>query len=496
MRWLRVLGLAVPLVVADVAAQQTQDPLVRAFELERRGSYRLAAEQFRAALKQKPGEASALLGLERSLAPQQQTADMLPEVRAALVANPGGSPIYGVAVRTYAAAGFGDSARKVAERWAELEPGDEGPWRELGNALLARRDRAGARSAWLAGRARLGRPDALAAELAQLAAQDADWPAATREWLGALRRLPGYRSSALLALRQTPEADRSTVLAELARDTTFEARRVEAELRARWGDPVAGFEQLKAALPAAPVPATEALRSFAEALRGVPGQRARLALGRALEGAAERSSGPQAARVRLEAAQAYLDGGDRAAARRMLDGLARDAAGSPSLAQTASATLLRLLIEDGRMEEAESRLNELSAALPAEDRAALRRSIALGWARRGDLKRADALASVDSSVEGLALQGRLRLLRGDIGAAIGLLRASGPFAGSRSAATDRTRLLALLTPIEVDSLPRLGLAFQALERGDTLQAVGLLSQLADQLPRAKGGAELDRKSVV
>lgn len=490
MKWAWGIALAVPLLSFELSAQQTQDPLVRAFELERRGSYKLAAEQFRAALKTKPGDASALLGLERSLAPQQQTADMLPEVRAALQENPKGVPLFGVAVRTYAAAGFGDSARRVAERWAELEPGEEGPWRELGNALMAHRDRAGARSAWLGGRAKLGKPDALSAELAQLAAQDGDWPNATREWLAALRRLPGYRSSALLALRQTPEPNRSAVLAEVAHDSSFEARRVEAELRARWGDPVAGFEQLKAALPAAPALAVEALRSFAEALRGLPGPRARVALGRSLEAMAERSSGPQAARARLDAAQAYLDGGDRAAARRMLDGLARDGAGSAGLAQTASATLLRLLIEDGRMEEAENRLKELGATLPAEDRAALSRRIALGWARRGELKRADALAEPDSSVEGFALSGRLRLLRGDLAGAKGLLKAAGPFAGSREASTERTRLLALLTPIEADSLPRLGTAFQALERGDTAQAVVLMAQVGGELPRAKGGAEL------
>lgn len=490
MKLLWGLALAAPLLSVELSAQQTQDPLVRAFELERRGNHKLAAEQFRAALKTKPGEASALLGLERSLAPQQQTADMLPEVQAALQANPKGVPLYGVAVRTYAAAGFADSARKVAERWSELEPGEEGPWRELGNALLARRDRAGARSAWLAGRVRLGKPNALSAELAQLAAQDGDWPNATREWLAALRRLPGYRSSALLALRQAPEPDRSAVLAELAHDSTFEARRVEAELRARWGDPVAGFDQLKAALPSAPAPAVEALRSFAEALRGLPGARARVALGRTLEATAERSSGPQAARARLDAAQAYLDGGDRGAARRMLDGLARDGAGSPALAQTASSTLLRLLIEDGRMEEAENRLRELGATLPAEDRAALSRRIALGWARRGDLQRAEALAAADSSVEGFALQGHLRLLRGDIAGATGLLRAAGPYAGSREASTERTRLLALLTPIEADSLPRLGEGFQVLERGDTAQAVVLLAQVAAELPRAKGGSEL------
>jgi thioredoxin-like negative regulator of GroEL len=174
----------------------------------------------------------------------------------------------------------------------------------------------------------------------------------------------------------------------------------------------------------------------------------------------------------------------------MLDGLARDGGGSPQLAQTASATLLRLLVEDGRMDEAERRLGELGSSLAVDDRAALSRRIALGWARRGELKRADALAANDSSVDGMALRGHLLLLRGDVAGAVEQLRSAGPFAGTRQAATERTRMLAILSPIDADTLPRLGEAFLALERGDSSQAVTLLAQVGAELPRSKGGSEL------
>ena len=66
-------------------------------------------------------------------------------------------------------------SRRAVERWAQLAPKDETPYREWGNALLARRDRAGARSAYMAGRQQLG-PTALAPELAQLAVLESDFP--------------------------------------------------------------------------------------------------------------------------------------------------------------------------------------------------------------------------------------------------------------------------------------------------------------------------------
>jgi predicted Zn-dependent protease len=71
-----------------------------------------------------------------------------------------------------------------------------------------------------------------------------------------------------------------------------------------------------------------------------------------------------------------------------------------------------------------------------------------------------------------------------------LLEQAGPYAGSRADATNRTMLLALLQPIEADSLPALGTAFLALERGDTATAVSALEQLAVALPVEQGGAEL------
>ena len=66
----------------------------------------------------------------------------------------------------YPPAKQGDSVSRLVERWASVEPASEAPFREWGFAALARRDRQEARRAYQTGRDRLGRPDALAGEVA------------------------------------------------------------------------------------------------------------------------------------------------------------------------------------------------------------------------------------------------------------------------------------------------------------------------------------------
>ena len=45
--------------------------MARAFELERRGNYAAAVDAYRGVLAAKPGDAAALLGLERALLPHR-----------------------------------------------------------------------------------------------------------------------------------------------------------------------------------------------------------------------------------------------------------------------------------------------------------------------------------------------------------------------------------------------------------------------------------------
>jgi predicted Zn-dependent protease len=69
-------------------------------------------------------------------------------------------------------------------------------------------------------------------------------------------------------------------------------------------------------------------------------------------------------------------------------------------------------------------------------------------------------------------------------------KAAGPYAGDRAEATRRTVLLALLQPIEADTLPALGAALLKLEQGDTTRAIGELEAVAGELAPTQGGAEM------
>jgi tetratricopeptide (TPR) repeat protein len=196
------------LAAAPLAAQQGGAP-GRAFELERKGNYAQAAEAYRTVLAASPGDVQALFGLERTLVAMNRLGDILPQARAAVAANPRHGPAFGILLRAWSAQGEPDSVRAAAERWAAVAPGDETPYREWGLAALARRDAGEARRAFLTGRERLGQPEALAAELAQAAVQQQDWPLALKEWLAAIARVPGYRASAVGTLGAAPQAARA-----------------------------------------------------------------------------------------------------------------------------------------------------------------------------------------------------------------------------------------------------------------------------------------------
>jgi tetratricopeptide (TPR) repeat protein len=325
--------------------------------------------------------------------------------------------------------------------------------------------------------------------MALLAAAQNNWEEAAREWGLAVDRYPGYRSTARNALARAPAAEHERVVRELSRGTPA-ARRLAAELGVQWGKPSAAYTLLMASLPDAKNEALDALRQFLDAARAVEGAEAARVRGETLEQIAERSTGSTASRSRLEAARSYADGGDAAAARRMLAALAADGSTPPDMAAGATATLVTVLLREGQVAEAERQLDELRKTLGEENAGRLTLQVAEGWIHQGNLDRAEAVLANDSTVDALAVTGLIRLYRGDLSGAATALRAAGPFAGSREAATARTAMLALIQPIESDSLPALGAALLTLARGDSAGAVIELVAVADGLPAAGGGAEL------
>lgn len=475
-------------LLATIPAQgQQADPAARAFDLERRGLHPQAAELYRTILTSRPTDLGALLGLERSLAPQSKVADMVPELRRAVGSGQPSAALYGLAVRVYTAAGQPDSVKSAVERWVVVEPKSEGPYQEWGSAALGARDRTQAKLAYQLGRSRLG-GEALAGEIAQLATVEADYATAVREWLTAIAKVPGYRSAAVSMLSQVPSQGRPGVLRYLEQARTAAAERVAATLTIRWGDPVGGIRRLERATPLLREQLVEAIQEGLDELRGQTGREVGMAKGIGLEILGGRVPN-QSTRFLLEAAQAYADAGDQGSARRMLGKLAADSKASPTMAASATSTLVTVLVAEGKLEEATRQYHQLKTVLAAEERQQLELRVAEGWIRQGKLDRAEQMVAQDSTIEGLAVRGRIRLYLGDLAQAADLMRYAGPFAGAREAAVSRTTALALIQVIDDDSVPALGEALLKLERRDSAAASQELEKVAGTFPPDRGGAE-------
>jgi hypothetical protein len=144
-----------------------------------------------------------------------------------------------------------------------------------------------------------------------------------------------------------------------------------------------------------------------------------------------RATGVAASRARLESARAYQEAGDREGARRMLGNVASDTTAGAASA-SAAATLINVLVDDGRIEEAEARLATARPGVPTDEFQALNRRVATGWVRRGDLDRAERVIQSDSTVEGMALSGRIAIFRGDLAGGVRRPQLAGPHPGPRA----------------------------------------------------------------
>ncbi|HWC73016.1 MAG TPA: hypothetical protein VG454_03690, partial [Gemmatimonadales bacterium] len=227
-----------------------------------------------------------------------------------------------------------------------------------------------------------------------------------------------------------------------------------------------------------------ALRRFADLAAGYTTPEAHRVRGLALSRWSELVPSPLADRARAEAVRELLEGNDRVAARRVLE-----SHGDPQ--GFGQVALLQLLIADGQLDAVEHRLaSDSSAGLSADDREALRLSLARARIARGELDRATTALADDSSVAAVAQRGWIALYRGDLKSAMDAFRIAGPYATDRAAATDRTAMMALLQRVQAPSSPELGAALLTLARGDSTGAVNALRHAAGRLPVQGGRLEI------
>ena len=484
--WMVIPG-AVTAQAQPNQTNSTATPLGRALMAERNGTYGEAATQYAAILKTQPANIGALMGMEHVLPRLDRRAELVPLVEAALAADSTSVGIFGIAVRTFVFTGFPDSARKYTERWSVRSPKDEEPYREWLEAATQVRDLAQARIALDLGRQRLG-PGALAIERAGLLQRAGDIAGAAQEWVTVVRATPPFRDGAVGQLAQVTPVQRTEVRDVLQRDGSPEARQMLGLLLGRWGEPTEAVAMIRAALPADQEAATTLLRALLDELRLRFDKPSRLASAITLEGIAQRESGAATARTMMEAARAYADAGDERNARRVLALVSANPGAPGGMATAASTTLLQVLIAEGKAAEAERALAALGNQLDPDEHDRLARRVAMAWVRAGEFSRAEELIVHDSSTQGFDLRGRLRMFRGDLAGASDLLKQAGPYDEEREQALERVTLLTLIQAIGQDSVPALGDALSALERGDSSRAIRGLTALAATL-RAGGAAE-------
>jgi hypothetical protein len=483
--------MAMPVALAAQAqpnqTNSTATPLGRALMAERTGAYGDAATQYATILRTQPANIGALMGMEHVLPRLDRQAEIVPLVEAALAADSTSIGIFGVAVRTFVVAGFPDSARKYTERWSARSPHDDEPYREWLEAATQVRDLAQARLALDLGRQRLG-PGALAIERAGLLQRAGDIAGAALEWVGVVRVTPPFRDGAVGQLAQVTPGQRSMVRDVLQRDGSPEARQMLGLLLGRWGEPVEAVAMIRSALPPAQDSAATLLRALLDELRLRFDKPSRLASAATLEAIAERESGAATARTLMDAARAYADAGDERNARRVLAQVSANPAAPGGMGTAASTTVLQVLIAEGKAAEAERALAALANQLDPDEHDRLARRVAMAWVRAGEFSRAAELIVHDSSTQGFDLRGRLRLFRGDLAGANDLLKQAGPYDEEREQALERVTLLTLIQAIGRDSVPALGDALAALERGDSARAIRGLTDLARTL-KSGGAAE-------
>src|SRR6266576_2866041 len=436
------------------------------FELERAGQYEQAAAMYLAALRADPTNLPALLGLERVLPPLNRLGELLPAAQRAAATSPSNAALRGVLLRTYVALNESDSARAVALRWAAAAP----------------------RDVLLVGRRALGRPGAFGIELAELSQLSGDWEGAAREWAAALPDAPAQLPNAASALAEAPDAQREPIARLLTAGTPPPlTRRLAGELLLGWGEALRAWAVFEPSVATPSAEAAFALRRFADlaGARSAPDARRVRAL--ALARYADLAPGPggAAARARADAARAFIEAGDRDAARAVLERVARDSTAPPDAQQLAQRAVVEALIEGGQLDTAAQQL-ATNSRLSAEDRGSLRLRLARARIEAGALDRAESALAGDSSVEALALHGWIALYRGRLRDAQSLFRVAGPYAGDRSDATERTAMVALLQQIPLDSFPELGRPLLLLAQGDSVHAVQALRLAAARLATAEG----------
>ena len=465
-------ALAGAVAATPAAAQrlpgQSSGSLIRALDLEQRGRNAEAAAAFRDALDSSDMLA-ALLGLERVYAAMSRSDSLIPIADSIARAHPSETMVQIVRLRVLLYARKPAAATAAFAEWAKRSPTQVTPYREYARMLLEAGDLATADSVIGAAQRLPGADRALAAERARVQTGRGEWARATASWRGAVENGPHLVPEAAFALGAATGDARDDIRRALASaPVTTQARLLLSQVELMWGSPAAAWSALAPLRPDDPTLA--AWREFAERAEGSEAWLPARDAWRALLAATR--CDPETA---LRATDDAVRGGDPASALATLDE-SPCATSSAATGRVAAALRVRALALSGKAAEATAALAPL--ALSDEERRVLATDIAWAWVRAGETGKARAMMGDALDDDSTGVRGWLAVYDGDIATARIALRESG------TPSSDAVRAQAIIARTRADRAPRLGAAFLALARRDSVKAATLFEGATTELPDA------------
>ena len=496
-----VLGLAVLCPASSARGQGADASGDDEVRLLREAAVREAAGDFAGAerilegiLQKDPTAVSALLALERVYRVQGRLADLLTPVDRLLEADPASTMGHQLRLKTLAELDRMDRFEEAAEAWIAATPKLETPYREIAQVYAARGKHARAVQVLERGRARIGRPDALALELGEAFAHLGEDRRAIREWERAIG--PEGRGATLVRRRFSALPDGGARLvpglidALTRKPTTTQRKRVAVGFAID-----AGLGERAEAIArevAVELDLREREAFLVEVARRADGARlprlAYWAYGELL--AAEAPDQPLLA-LRTRHAELALAVGDTATARAAFAALeSAYAAGSPER-RRAAAFRIELTARDGDLDAAWSEFQSFREEYgdsPELDRLAA--IIGEALLRRGDAARAERALASAKGPRGSLLRGQIALRNGDVRQArMAFMTAASGLDGPE--ATDALALATLLGRLSAEGARILGEVVARAMQGDVSGAVALLVGESRRLDGAERAGLLD-----
>ncbi len=466
-------GMTAAFFILPAFALAQPSALERAMDLEGKSQFRDAAREYRAALLVESAYAMALAGLERSLHELGHVDSLFPVVDSIVRLRPADAVARTVQFRALQTLNRSQELRAAFEAWRGAAPREAAPYREYARLLIDGGKVALADSVLRDAERTLTTTRALSIELAQVRAALGFWDQAAESWRRAVEDAEYLENAAVFGLAPAPLDQRDRIRAVfVVAPAVLSVRKTLSILELGWGSAQLAWNALSE-LPRSDS-TTIAWLEFADRAEAID---AWIPMRDALLAAL---AGGRDAGIASRAARAAVSGGDAQGGLKILTDAARGME-EREAARWFAVVHVRALAGMGRPTEAEIIATQYSRLVEATIVSQIQNEVAWGWVRAGDIERArKSLATGMNANDAGDIAGWIALYSGDLRTARAQLRGygdAGRFPGTLTA-------MSIMSRTRADSSLKLGSAFLALARADTVSSARDFQASAEQLTEA------------